>query len=32
MRECEDMLKFMQSSRDSGLELAASKPSDDAHE
>ena len=32
MRECEEMLKFVQSSRDSRLELAAGRPPDDAHE
>ena len=32
MRECEEMLKFVQSSRDSELGLAASKLPDDAHE
>ena len=32
MRECEEMLKFVQSSMDSRLELEAGKPLDDAHE
>ena len=32
MRECEEMLKFVQSGRDSRLELVAGKPLDDAHE
>ena len=32
MRECEEMLKFVQSSRDLQLELVAGKPPDDAHE
>ena len=32
MKECEEMLKFVQSSRDSLLELVAGKPPDDAHE
>ena len=31
MRECEEMLKFVQSSKDSRLELTPSKPPDDAH-
>ena len=31
MRECEEMLKFVQSSRDSQLGLAGGKPPDDAH-
>ena len=32
MRECEEMFKFVQSGRESRLELAAGKPPDDAHE
>ena len=32
MRESEEMLKFVQSSRDSQLELTTSKSPDDAHE
>ena len=32
MRECEEMLKFVQSSRDLRLELVAGKSPDDAHE
>ena len=32
MRECEEKLKFVQSSRDSRLEFVAGKPLDDAHE
>ena len=32
MRECEEILKFVQSSRDSRLELEAGKPPNDAHE
>ena len=32
MRECEEMLKFVQSSRDSQLGLMAGKPPDDAQE
>ena len=32
MRECEEMLKFVQSSRDLQLGLATGKPPDDAHE
>ena len=32
MRECEEMFKFVQSSRDSQLELTAGKSPDDAHE
>ena len=32
MRECEEMLKFMQSNKNSRLELVAGKPPDDAHE
>ena len=32
MRKCEEMLKFVQSGRDTRLELAVGKPLDDAHE
>ena len=32
MREREEMLKFVQSGKDSRLELMAGKPPDDAHE
>ena len=32
MRECEEMFKFVQSSRDLQLELASGKPPDDAYE
>ena len=32
MREYEEILKFVQNSRDSGLQLTAGKPPDDAHE